>query len=158
MPLTLPSTQTHRPTFLSSPLLQRLYALPAPSLKRDPHRPLQVLALGISRCGTDSLRQALATLGYNGVYHGIFKTGAESQLWTQWWDAKAADPLLRIGCEEFDRVLGLCEAVTDAPGAMFGEDLVRAYPGAKVGQVYSVLLSHLTSVHLMGRISLRGYL
>lgn len=138
MPLTPPSIQTHRPTFLSSSLVQRLYTLPVSSLKRDPQRPMLVLALGLSRCGTDSLRQALVMLGYKGVNHGIFKTGAESQLWTQWWDAKAADPLLRISGEEFDRVLGECEAVTDVPGAIFGEDLLKAYPEAKVSQVYSI--------------------
>ena len=66
-PLTPPSTQSHRPTFFSSHLLQRLYAFSSPSLKHDPHRPMQVLALGISRSGTDSLLQGLATLGYNVV-------------------------------------------------------------------------------------------
>ncbi|KAL8952683.1 MAG: hypothetical protein Q9222_001420 [Ikaeria aurantiellina] len=93
---------------------------------------MRVLALGISRCGTDSLRQALVTLGYNGVYHGIFKTGAESMLWTQWWDAKGGDPEYTISTESFDRVLGQCEAITDAPWAMFAGDLLKAYPGAKI--------------------------
>ncbi|KAL9038189.1 MAG: hypothetical protein Q9180_003280 [Flavoplaca navasiana] len=79
----------HKQTFLSSPFLQQLYTLPSPSHVQV--RGLHVLALGLSRWGSDSLRHSLVTLGYRGGYHGNFKTGAESQLWTQWWDAEAKD-------------------------------------------------------------------
>ncbi|KAL8822963.1 MAG: hypothetical protein Q9191_006310 [Dirinaria sp. TL-2023a] len=34
--------------------------------------------------------------------------------------------------EDFDRIIGDCEAVTDAPTCMLGEEIIRAYPDAKV--------------------------
>lgn len=38
----------------------------------------------------------------------------------------------KITAEEFDAILGHCEAVTDFPAAAFAPELVRAYPDAKV--------------------------
>lgn len=40
-----------------------------PRIRRSP---MKVLALGLSRSGTESLRNALSTLGYDHVYHGKF--------------------------------------------------------------------------------------
>ena len=36
------------------------------------------------------------------------------------------------GREEFDRLLGHCQAVSDIPAVVFSEELIRAYPDAKV--------------------------
>ena len=88
----------------------------------------------------------------------MFKTGAKRQLRTQWWNTKAADLLLRIRGEEFDRVLALCDIVTDAPGAMFAEDIARFYAEAKVGQVYPLYSHILLSCTSLGCIALREYL
>ncbi|ORY63835.1 uncharacterized protein BCR38DRAFT_433168 [Pseudomassariella vexata] len=53
------------------PLYRTLYPIKTPdrTIQRKSH-PLRVLALGLSRSGTDSLRTALGTLGYENVYHG----------------------------------------------------------------------------------------
>lgn len=96
-------------------------------------RPLQVLALGLSRCGTESLKFALEELGYNGVYHGYEITGQQCMEWTRLWDRKIARPGENVvGLEDFDRLIGNYEAVTDAPCNMFGVELIQTYPNAKV--------------------------
>ena len=99
---------------------------------------MRVLALGLSRCGTESLKFALEDLGYNGVYHGFEVTPDQCMVWSRLWDekvAKGSGP--RIGTEVFDTLvfdtlIGNYEAVTDAPGLMFARELMEAYPEAKV--------------------------
>lgn len=56
---------------LFSSFLRIIYTLPETdhTPARSTHN-LQVLALGISRSGTESLRQALYQLGYSDVHHG----------------------------------------------------------------------------------------
>ena len=91
---------------------------------------MQVLALGLSRCGTESLKFALEDLGYKGVYHGFEVKTEQCMVWSRLWDAKAAGRV--AGIEDFDRLIGNCEAITDAPCNMFGRELIHAYPNAKV--------------------------
>lgn len=99
-------------------------------MKRD--RPMKVLVLGLSRTGTDSLRSALLTLGYRGVYHG-FVTAMNPEHSTFWCPALEAkwngQPLTAA---DFDTVLGEFEAVSDNPATCFGPELLAAYPDAKV--------------------------
>lgn len=117
-------------------ILRLIYPLPEPNYTRT--RPLQVLALGLGRTGTDSLQLALTQLGYTDVYHG-WKIASDAigstPQWTRLSRAKYspthADPSF-LSRQEFDKVLGHCEAVTDLPGAAFGPELLRAYPDAKV--------------------------
>lgn len=79
-------------------------------------------------------------LGYDQTYHGYTtyeKSPEDHLLWKRWLEAKLAPSHgvaipLDISAKEFDRVLGGCEAVTDAPCAVFGQELIRAYPEAKV--------------------------
>ena len=111
-------------------LLQWLYRFDEPALVRD--RPMQVLALGLSRCGTESLKFALEDLGYKGVYHGFEVKADQCMVWSRLWDAKAVGSGPAIGVEDFDKLIGSCEAVTDAPCNMFGKEMIEAYPEAKV--------------------------
>ena len=113
-------------------LLRWIHQFDEPRLKREPNRPMKVLALGLSRTGTESLKFALEKLGYNGVYHGLDIKGNQAMVWTQLWDAKTVPPTKKIGAVDFDKVIGNCEAVTDAPCCMFAKELVDAYPDAKV--------------------------
>ena len=85
---------------------------------------MKVLALGLSRSGTDSLKQALHILGYNDVYHGFSVPSApasERKAWVdlgrrKWGPGPSSSPITR---EDFDKILGRCEAVTDQPCACF---------------------------------------
>lgn len=111
-------------------LLQWIYRFEEPNVVRD--RPMQVLALGLSRCGTESLKSALEDLGYRGVYHGFEVQPDQCMVWTRLWDAKAAGSERKICMEDFDKLIGNYEAITDAPGSIFGRELIEAYPDAKV--------------------------
>ena len=116
--------------------LKRVYRLDEPNLVRD--RPMKVLALGISRCGTESLKIALEDLGYKGVYHAYDVEGPQVMVWTRLWDAKVAGSENKVGVEDFDRLIGNHEAITDALGCMFAKELIEAYPGAKVGFLFDL--------------------
>lgn len=113
-------------------LLHLIYPLDIPNKSRD--RPLEVLAVGLSRTGTDSLRQALLELGYQDVYHG-FSYGAsqnDSIQWIRLGQAQKSGNKAFLNASEFDRVLGHCDAVTDIPAAGFAAELLNLHPEAKV--------------------------
>jgi len=100
---------------------------------------MQVLCLGLSRSGTDSLRTALLMLGYRDVYHGFVITAGQRSdcaFWRPLLQRKLAGgrlaPLPSPRDIDFDSVLGHCEAVTDGPANVFGEELMAYYPAAKV--------------------------
>ena len=64
------------------PLLKLIYPIQEPNRTRD--RPLEVLAVGLSRSGTDSLRLALKQLGYNECHHASVFVGQENGQGPQW--------------------------------------------------------------------------
>lgn len=99
-------------------------------------RPMEVLCLGRERTGTLSLRVALLQLGYFDVYHMSVPLSENSADCTSWLRAIAAHngepgaaPFTR---QDWDALLGHCMAVTDQPCALFAEELMAAYPDAKV--------------------------
>lgn len=93
---------------------------------------MKVLVLGLSRTGTDSLRSALLTLGYRGVYHGhvTAMNPEHSTFWVPALEAKWNGQVLTA--VDFDIVLGEFEALSDNPANCFGPELLAAYPDAKV--------------------------
>ena len=101
---------------------------------------MSVLALGLSRTGTESLRAGLLHLGYQDCYHGYSTINAggwrDSRGWhkllTRKLMSSASSKPLQITAEEFDEILGDCMAVTDIPAVMFASELLDAYPEAKV--------------------------
>ena len=100
--------------------------------------PMKVLILGLSRTGTASLRHALFELGYFDVYHGtsfVNENPKDCDLWAEALRAKFENPdgkQKKWGREEFDQLLGHCMAVCDSPAYAFADDLILAYPDAKV--------------------------
>ncbi|KAJ7732175.1 P-loop containing nucleoside triphosphate hydrolase protein [Mycena metata] len=96
--------------------------------------PLQVLCLGISRTGTTSMTRALETLGYVKTNHGMdtFYNPYERQMWIEAMNAKFFGKGKLYVREDWDRLLGHCQAVTDAPHYLFARELIEAYPDAKV--------------------------
>ncbi|KAJ7606810.1 P-loop containing nucleoside triphosphate hydrolase protein [Roridomyces roridus] len=95
--------------------------------------PMEVLSLGMPRTGTTSLKAALQILGYNECYH-MFNTYHNIRDFDMWVEALAAkyDGQGKFGRTEFDKLLGHCMAVTDAPCSLFAPELIDAYPEAKV--------------------------
>ena len=52
-----------------SQLLERIYALPEPP-PRKRTKPMEVICVGLPRCGTESLQHALLKLGYDHTCRG----------------------------------------------------------------------------------------
>ncbi|GIJ92711.1 hypothetical protein Asppvi_001989 [Aspergillus pseudoviridinutans] len=101
----------------------------------DRQVPMKVLALGYGRTGTRSLRDALLTLGYHHTYHtfdAVYVNPRECKIWLKGLHAKCDGVGKKFGREEFDQLLGHCQAVADMPAAYFAPELIQAYPDAKV--------------------------
>ncbi|KAK8018663.1 hypothetical protein PG991_007853 [Apiospora marii] len=132
---------------LADGLKEIAYPLKAPQKVRTV--PMQVLAVGPPRSGTDSLRAALVRLGYQHVYHGydIALNPADDKAWWKLYQKKwrgrgtiptpddttnknPSAPILTAA--DFDAVIGHCAAITDLDAAVFAHDLIRAYPAAQV--------------------------
>ncbi|CRG83604.1 hypothetical protein PISL3812_00958 [Talaromyces islandicus] len=96
--------------------------------------PMKVLALGVGRTGTASLRIALERLGYLRCYHMMCASVENPPDCLMWHDALAAkyDGEGKFGREEWDQILGDCQAVCDWPACAFAKELIEAYPNAKV--------------------------
>lgn len=96
--------------------------------------PVKVIVCGLSRTGSSSIRAALKQLGYNDVYH-YFSVLAEnprdSDLWIEAFQGKfrGDKPFSRA---DWDQLLGHCEVLNDTPCNVFVEELMEAYPEAKV--------------------------
>ncbi|KAE8405571.1 hypothetical protein BDV37DRAFT_89837 [Aspergillus pseudonomiae] len=114
------------------PLYHTLYNLPSPSQKRT--QPMQVLAVGISRSGTESLREALHMLDINHTHHGFDTILPPSSLQATYrlLQKKYTGPPTTLTASDFDTVLGGCVGVTDLIAAEFAPELIAAYPDAKV--------------------------
>ncbi|KAK8134900.1 hypothetical protein PG984_006912 [Apiospora sp. TS-2023a] len=127
---------------------------------RSPELPMRVLCLGLSRTGTVSLRAALAQLAYR-PYHGLsmMENPPDAHLWRHILDNKfrgtAFPPFPSFGTittakfplsstddeadervawfrKYFDQVLSDSDACLDIPASLLAEELLSAYPGAKV--------------------------
>ncbi|EGD91831.1 hypothetical protein H112_00432 [Trichophyton rubrum D6] len=99
---------------------------------------MKVLALGLPRSGTLSMANALSILGYQNVHHTLTdKDGGEAawRIFNRAADATFPDLPTYHGRafsrEQWDEVYGGREAVTEA-AALFGPQLIKVYPSAKV--------------------------
>lgn len=104
----------------------------------DRHRatrvvPMRVLVFGLMRTGTSSIRVALSRLGFDDVYHMtcVFRDPDDAQWWLRAGEAKWNNKGT-FTRQDWDRLLGHCQAVCDLPPAAFAEELIAAYPEAKV--------------------------
>ncbi|KAJ9144632.1 NAD dependent epimerase/dehydratase [Pleurostoma richardsiae] len=97
--------------------------------------PMKVLILGLGRTGTASMREAMRRLGYNDTYHMMSCSIENPPDALMWMDALTAKydgegkPFTR---EDWDQLLGNCQAVCDWPAVAFAKELIEAYPEAKV--------------------------
>lgn len=69
------------------------------------------------------------------MYHGwhpIFGNPRDNEMWSEALAAKFDGVGKPYGREEFDRLLGHCQGVSDIPAILFAKELIEAYPDAKV--------------------------
>lgn len=95
---------------------------------------MKVLVLGLSRTGTSSLCQALFDLGISDVYHFtsvITENPPDAKLWVRAleWKLKGKGSWTQ---KDWDALLGHCMALSDHPCLTFTDELLEAYPDAKV--------------------------
>ncbi|KAJ5129770.1 uncharacterized protein N7515_005809 [Penicillium bovifimosum] len=119
-------------------ILHTIYGLPPPTsgIRKEP---MQVLAVGISRSGTESLREALHILGFNHTHHGFDTILPPSSLEAmyrllqkKYTATSEADRREALTAKDFDTILSDSVGVTDLFAAEFGPELIAAYPDAKV--------------------------
>lgn len=116
-------------------LIQKLYALNPRQHCRPSNKPLQVLALGLPRSGTESLCQALLALGYSRVFHGFELAHPYPEtcvVWKHLLDLKAQWQLKELHDFDWDRLFGDFDCITDAPACVFAHELLDFYVGQDV--------------------------
>ena len=103
-----------------------------------------------------ALRRALRLLGIHDVYHGfaaVMENPRDNEFWVQAFEGKFEGKGKPFGRAEFDKLLGHCQGAMDNPCLSFAEDLVAAYPEAKViltlRPVDDWHRSHAATVHKM---------
>ncbi|KAK5996010.1 hypothetical protein PT974_04433 [Cladobotryum mycophilum] len=98
----------------------------------DGTKPVQVLCLGMCRTGTTSLLETLTQLGYTPIHmQHIIENTDRKRLWIEAIESTFIDQK-PYGRAEFDILLQGFDATLDIPAAIFAEQLVKAYPEAKV--------------------------
>ncbi|KAI0160512.1 efflux pump antibiotic resistance protein [Xylariaceae sp. FL1272] len=95
--------------------------------------PMEVLSLGFSRTGTSTMQTALRILGVP-CYHAfeLYDHVDHCADWNRALDAKFSGEGKAFTRVEWDSLLADYGAVTDVPAIAFSEDLIAAYPEAKV--------------------------
>ncbi|KAI9858733.1 MAG: hypothetical protein M1830_006329 [Pleopsidium flavum] len=80
------------------------------------------------------MRVALKQLGYEDTYHMqcVLENPLDAVMWSEALDAKYFGKGKPFEREEWDMLLGHCQAVCDMPTAAFMPELIAAYPSAKV--------------------------
>ncbi|KAL4883145.1 hypothetical protein BJY04DRAFT_216442 [Aspergillus karnatakaensis] len=126
--------------YIPDSLLHLLYSVDASVPART--RPMQILAVGISRSATESLREALHTLGYDHTHHGFDTLLPPYDLENMYRLLKkkyatpptnpSETPSPKLTAADFDTVLGDSVGVCDLFAAEFALELIAAYPDAKV--------------------------
>ena len=96
--------------------------------------PMQVLSLGMPRTGTVSMQAALDILGCGPAYHGYTALHELDKLpeWIAALRAKYHNDGKPFTRQDWDHLLGKYGAVTGSPIVCFAEELINAYPEAKV--------------------------
>jgi hypothetical protein len=103
---------------------------------------MRILVLGMPRTGTTSISTALRKLGYTPHnMREVLVKPSELPLWQEAVNVTLLPVSERpakqrnmppYGREEFDKLLGEYDVVTDLPGVAFSKELIEAYPDASV--------------------------
>ncbi|KAJ9661769.1 hypothetical protein H2198_001734 [Neophaeococcomyces mojaviensis] len=94
---------------------------------------IKVLVLGMSRTGTMSMKTALDQFGYKTLHaSNVHETPGGFSYWNEAIDAKfygQGKPYCKL---DFDKLLKKYTAISDMPAILFVDELLAAYPEAKV--------------------------
>lgn len=81
-----------------------------------------------------AMRTALEQLGFSDTYHmkSVYENPPDIELWRQAFLAKFKGQGKPFEKEQWDQLLGHCQAVTDLPTSAFIPELIAAYPDVKL--------------------------
>ena len=81
-----------------------------------------------------AMRTALEQLGFSDTYHmkSVHENPPDIEFWRQAFLAKFKGQGKPFGKEQWDQLLGHCQAVTDLPTSAFIPELIAAYPDVKL--------------------------
>ncbi|KAL9029124.1 MAG: hypothetical protein Q9196_002600 [Gyalolechia fulgens] len=101
-------------------------------IEDNKERKMQVLVMGLGRCGTTSLAAALKILGYrpNDWVDRFYLD--QDRRWTDQLRAKYYGQGQKWEGADFDKVTQGFDAILDRPCNLFTEELLAAYPSARV--------------------------
>ncbi|KAL8649539.1 MAG: hypothetical protein Q9226_005535 [Calogaya cf. arnoldii] len=101
--------------------------------KRERKVKMEVLCLSYMRTGTASMYAALNILSLP-CFHSfcLFSRVRDCPTWSTALDAKFFNRGTPFTRKQWDQLLGEYAAITDVPATCFAEDLIAAYPDAKV--------------------------
>lgn len=99
---------------------------------------MRVIVCGMHRTGTTSMQAALWQLGFHDCYHminALLNAPVDPQMWIRALEHKYAGRG-SFDLNDWDLLLGDCQAASDLPATLFGPELAEAYPDAKVVVLY----------------------
>lgn len=76
-------------------------------------------------------------------YHGfqaILNNPRDNEMWLEALEAKFDGKGKPYGLEEWDKLLGHCQGISDVPAILFAMELIEAYPDAKVILTHGTLI------------------
>ncbi|CAK5274564.1 unnamed protein product [Mycena citricolor] len=99
---------------------------------------VKILGFGLSRTGTSSMKVALHMLGYEPTNHGfdLFDDPEVMDQWIRALEAKYYGIGQPLDADDWRRFLARFQGVTDIPHYLFVEELLAAFPDAKVPVTY----------------------
>ena len=101
-------------------------------------KPMEVLALGMSRTGTRTMSVALNQIGSGPVYHGHDmrnRVELQSQVWME-YAHRIFDLGQDLRRDDFEVIFSGSSALCDMPPVVFWSQLMAAYPEAKIVLVW----------------------
>lgn len=105
-----------------------------PPIPDSEKRDMKVLCLSSPRSGSTSVGEALKILGFHpfaGMAHNYFRDNRFA-LWDEAINTSYNHRGARFTKDDFDKFLGRYDAVSGWGAAILAEDLIDAYPDAKV--------------------------
>ena len=104
---------------------------------------MKVIAAGFSKTGTKSMFLALSELGYN-VYDFHDHFWHHCDQWTKIYSSSTGGTI-----EDFKEMYESVDAVTDAPPYLFWEEILQAFPDAKVDFELTINILYIIKLDIM---------
>ena len=93
---------------------------------------MKVICAGFSHTGTKSLAEALKILGYTRIHDFLEHAAIDGEYWNRIYDGNG-------NMEDFKEMYKDVDAVLDVPANIFWEEILQAFPKAKVSKKLTII-------------------